>query len=99
MTPAMFEQRLREELVLAPLSEPLAAGNIVAQSSAERFVSLLEQQREVATATVDAEPFAKDVKVDDAEIKAFYEQNQKSFQTPEQAKIEYVMLTLPSLAA
>jgi peptidyl-prolyl cis-trans isomerase D len=99
MTPAMFEQRLREDLVLAPLSEPLAAGNIVAQSSAERFVSLLEQQREVATATVDAEPFAKDVKVDDAEIKAFYEQNQKSFQTPEQAKIEYVMLTLPSLAA
>jgi len=39
MTPAMFEQRLREDLVLAPLSEPLAAGNIVAKSSAERFVA------------------------------------------------------------
>src|SRR5512139_3801830 len=99
MTPAMFEQRLREELVLAPLSEPLASGNIVAKSSAERFVALLEQQREVAAATVDAEPFAKEVKVDDAEVKAFYDQNQKSFQTPEQARIEYVMLTLPALAA
>jgi peptidyl-prolyl cis-trans isomerase D len=99
MTPAMFEQRLREELVLAPLSEPLAGGNIVAKSSAERFVALLEQQREVAVAATDAEPFAKDVKVDDAEVKAFYDQNQKSFQTPEQARIEYVMLTLPALAA
>ena len=98
MTPAMFEQRLRDELVLAPLSEPLASGNVVAKSSAERFVALLEQQREVATATVDAEPFAKDVKVDDAEVKAFYDQNQGAFQTPEQAKIEYVMLTLPALA-
>jgi peptidyl-prolyl cis-trans isomerase D len=99
MTPAMFEQRLREELVLAPLSDPLAGGNIVAKSSAERFVALLEQQREVAPAAIDAEPFAKEVKVDDAEVKAFYDQNQKSFQTPEQAKIEYVMLTLPALAA
>ena len=99
MTPAMFEQRLREELVLAPLSEPLASGNIVAKSSAERFVALLEQQREVAAATVDAEPYANDVKVDDAAVKAFYDQNQAAFQTPEQAKIEYVMLTLPSLSA
>ena len=98
MTPAMFEQRLREELVLAPLSEPLASGNIVAKSSAERFVALLEQQREVAAATVDAEPYAKDVKVDDAAVKAFYDQNQAAFQTPEQAKIEYVMLTLPALS-
>ena len=64
MTPAMFEQRLREDLVLAPLSEPLASGNIVAKSSAERFVALLEQQREVVAATVDAEPYAKDVRVD-----------------------------------
>ena len=99
MTPAMFEQRLREELILAPLSEPLASGNIVAKSSAERFVALLEQQREVAAATVDAEPYAKDVKVDDAAVKAFYDQNQAAFQTPEQAKIEYVMLTLPALSA
>ncbi len=98
MTPAMFEQRLREELVLAPLSDPLSGGNIVARSSAERFVALLEQQREVAAATIDAEPFARDVKVDDAEVKAFYEQNQKAFQTPEQAKVEYLMLTLPALA-
>jgi peptidyl-prolyl cis-trans isomerase D len=98
MTPAMFEQRLRQELVLAPLSEPLASGNIVAKSSAERFVALLEQQREVAAATVDAEPFAKDVKVDDAAVKAFYDQNQAAFRTPEQAKIEYVMLTLPALS-
>ena len=99
MTPAMFEQRLREDLVLAPLSEPLASGNIVAKSSAERFVALLEQQREVAAATIDAEPFAKDFKVDDAAVKAFYDQNQTAFQTPEQAKIEYVMLTLPALSA
>ncbi len=34
MTPAMFEQRLRDELILAPLQEPIATANIVAAPSA-----------------------------------------------------------------
>jgi peptidyl-prolyl cis-trans isomerase D len=97
MTPTMFERRLRDELVLAPLQEPLAAANIVAGPAAERFLALLAQQREVAVATVDAEPFAKDVKVADADVKAFYDQNAAAFQTPEQAKVEYLLLTLPAL--
>jgi peptidyl-prolyl cis-trans isomerase D len=99
MTPAMFEQRMREELVLAPLQEPLAGANIVARSSAERYIALVEQQREAAVAVVDAEPYVKEVRVDDAQVRAFYEQNQGAFQTPEQAKVEYVLLTLPALSA
>ena len=99
LTPAMFERSMRQELLVAPLQEPLAAANIVPRSSAERFVALVEQQREVASATIDAEPFAKSVKIDDAAVKAFYDQNQAAFQTPEQARIEYVLLTLPALAA
>ena len=97
MTPAMFEQRLRDELMLAPLQEPIVAANIVAAPSANRFLALLTQQREVAVATVDAEPFVKDAKVGDADVKAFYDQNAAAFQTPEQAKIEYLLLTLPAL--
>jgi len=97
MTPAMFERRLRDELVLAPLQEPLTAANIVAAPAAERFLALLAQQREVAVATVDAESFAKDVKIADADVKAFYDQNAAAFQTPEQAKVEYLLLTLPAI--
>jgi len=97
MTPAMFERRLRDELVLAPLQEPLTAANIVAAPAAERFLALLSQQREVAVATVDAESFAKDVKIGDADVKAFYDQNAAAFQTPEQAKVEYLLLTLPAI--
>ena len=98
MSPLQFEQRIRGELVLAPLQEPVVNGNIVARASTERYLSLLEQQREIAIATIDPEPFMKSVKIDDAQVKAYYEQNQSAFQTPEQAKIEYVMLTLDALA-
>jgi peptidyl-prolyl cis-trans isomerase D len=98
MSTLQFEQRVRGELQLAPLQEPVVSANIVAGASAQRYLSLLEQKRQVAIASIDPDPFVKDVKVDDAQVKAFYDQNPAAFQTPEQAKVEYVMLTPEALA-
>lgn len=97
MTPAMFEQRVRQDMFLAPLQEPLASANIVARSSAERYLSLLEQQREVAVATIGIDPFLKDVQIDDTAIAAYYDENKGAFQTPEQARIEYLILAQDAL--
>lgn len=99
MTPAIFEDRLRRDLAQAPLQEPLTLGSIVAQASAARYLSLLEQKREVAQATVDAEPYAKDAKVDEAAVKAYYDQNPDALMTPEQARIEYAVLSVDALAS
>jgi peptidyl-prolyl cis-trans isomerase D len=99
MTPPVFEQRLRQDMMLAAVQEPIGSANIVARPSTEKYLGLLEQQREVSVAPIDAAPYVKDVKVDDAEAKAFYDKNQASFQTPEQAKIEYLMLTQDALLA
>jgi peptidyl-prolyl cis-trans isomerase D len=99
MSSLQFEQRVRNELLLSPLQEPVVSANIVARASAERYLSLLEQRREVEVAAIDAEPYLKDVKIDDAQVKAFYDQNLAAFQIPEQARIEYVMLTQEALAA
>ncbi len=98
LTPAMFEDRLRRELVLGTLQEPLALANIVARASGERYLGLLEQQREVAVAAIDAEPLVKDVKIDDAQLKAEYDANQNALKTPEQVKFEYVLLTPDAVA-
>jgi peptidyl-prolyl cis-trans isomerase D len=98
MSPQQFEQRVRQELLLAPLQEPLGAANIVARPSAERYLALLEQQREVAPATIDAEPFRAGVKVEDAAVKSFYDANLAAFQTPEQARIEYLVLSPDNFA-
>ncbi len=52
MTPLAFEQRVRQELTVAPLQEPIANGNITAMSNVQRYLALLDQQRQVAVATV-----------------------------------------------
>lgn len=97
MTPAMFEARVRRDLAMTPLQEPISAGSIVARTSAARFLSLVEQRREVASATIDAESFAKEAKVDDAAVKAFYDENPTAFMTPEQVRFEYAILSADTL--
>jgi peptidyl-prolyl cis-trans isomerase D len=98
-TSPMFVNDVRQALTLAPLQEPITAGNIVARSNVERYLSLLDQQREVAAATISPSAYEKDVKVDDAAVSAYYEANKAAFQVPEQAKIEYVVLTPEALTA
>ena len=98
MSPAMFEDRVRRELAQSPLQEPLSAGAIVAQTSAARYLDLLEQRREVASAVIDADAFLKEAKVDDAAVKAFYDQNPNAFVTPEQVRVEYAVLSIDALA-
>jgi peptidyl-prolyl cis-trans isomerase D len=99
MTPLVFEQRVRQEMTLAPLQEPIANGNITAMSNVERYLGLLDQQRQVSVTTVSADAFLKDVKIDDAAVKAFYDANLGAFQVPDAVKIEYLALTPESLMA
>ena len=99
MTPLYFEQKLRQDLLVGAVQEPVGSANIVARPSALRFLGLLEQRREVELAAVDIDPFLRDVKVDDAQVKDFYDKNPTAFQTPEQARIEYVLLTADALTA
>jgi peptidyl-prolyl cis-trans isomerase D len=94
---AAFEQSIRRQLLSERIVDPISRGGIVARASAVAFVNLVEQQREVEVATIDAEPFAKDVKVDDAKVKAFYDGNAAAFKTPEEVKFEYVILTQDAL--
>ena len=97
-TSQAFVNDVRQALMLAPLQEPISAGNIVAKSNVERYLNLLDQQREVATFVIAPDAYMKEVKVDDAAVAAFYDANKAAFQVPEQAKIEYVVLTPDALA-
>jgi len=95
----LFEDSIRRQLLTEKVIDPVARGGILAKSSAATLLNLAEQQREVEVATVDAEPFVKDVKVDDAQLKAFYDANASAFKTPELVKFEYVILTQDALLA
>ena len=99
MSPLSFEQRVRADLVLSPLSDPIVNGSIAARSSVQHYLSLLDQKREVSIAPIAAEPFEKSVKVTDEEVKDYYDKNTRVFETPAMAKVEYLLLTQDAIAA
>ncbi|HXR57508.1 MAG TPA: SurA N-terminal domain-containing protein [Casimicrobiaceae bacterium] len=99
MSPLMFEQRVRGDLTLSPVSDPIVNGSIAAKSSVQRYLALLDQKREVSIAPIAAEPFAKSVNVSDEDVKAYYDRNPKAFETPEMAKVDYLLLTQDAIAA
>jgi peptidyl-prolyl cis-trans isomerase D len=94
-----FEEDVRRQLLSERIVDPIARGGIVPKASGVAFVNLVEQQREVEVAKIDAEPFVKDVTVDEAQEKAFYDANTAAFKTPEEVKFEYVVLTQDALMA
>ncbi|MEP7084044.1 MAG: SurA N-terminal domain-containing protein [Betaproteobacteria bacterium] len=98
MTENMLEAQMRQQLQLQPLQDPFAQAGFVSRTGAEQFMKLNGQQREVAIATIDVEPYLAKVKPDEAAVKAFYDGNQAAFQVPEQVRLETLMLTLDSIS-
>ncbi len=96
---ARFEEAIRAQILNEKLVDPIARGGIIAQATGQEFLTLVEQTRDVAVATIDAAPFLKDASatIDDAAVKAFYEANTGAFRTPEEVKFEYVVLTPDAL--
>ena len=94
-----FEEGIRRQVLAERIVDPISRGGVVPKASVVAFVNLVEQQREVESANIGVEAFVKDVTVDAAQEKAFYDANAAAFKTPEEAKFEYVVLTQDALLA
>lgn len=99
MSPLMFEARLRGELLGQQMRDAYMQNGFASNSMAANVIRLMEQQRVVSTSPISWQPFKVQAKVDDTALKEYYEQNQKEFQVQEQARVEYVKLSVDDLLA
>lgn len=97
MTPAVFESRLRQNLVIQQLFEGLSHGVAVPRTSEEMVARLAEQQREINQAMLTPEQYMIQMKVDPAAVKAYYDKHREEFLVPEQARLDYVVLSVDEL--
>jgi peptidyl-prolyl cis-trans isomerase D len=94
MTPALYESRLIQDLGLQQLNGAVQSTAFAPKSVAARLSDLNDQERVVQQMTFKESAYAAQVKVTDADVRAYYDKNKNSpqFQVPEQAKIEYLVL-------
>jgi peptidyl-prolyl cis-trans isomerase D len=80
------------------LESALGAANFVPQASVDRMIAIGEQQREFSQAPFLPDHFLAAVKVDPADVKAYYDANKAEFEVAEQVRLEYITLSPDVLA-
>jgi peptidyl-prolyl cis-trans isomerase D len=98
-----FEQEIRDDLTMRKLRAVIGAGVTVTSAEVHDAFVKAKTKYKFDYAVLSTEELKKSVKVDDAELKAYYEKNQKQFANtiPEQRKAQFVVVDpahLPSPA-
>jgi peptidyl-prolyl cis-trans isomerase D len=97
MTQQQFEAQMRQDLTLQQLVGALGDTGIVSNTVAEAMLRIQSEERQVAELRIVPEQFGEQAKIDAAAVQKYYEENRKQFEVPEQAKAEYVVLSLDAL--
>lgn len=99
MSQQEFERRLRREISLQQALGAVREGGVPVNASADRWVAALQEVRGINEAMLKPEQFVGQVKLAADAAKKFYDANPKAFETPEQSRAEYLVLSQEALAA
>ena len=94
LTPAMFENQARTNIMLEQVRSVYAGSAFIPDSVADRVLKIREQEREVAQVIFNPADYRKQVKISDADAEKYYVEHKGEFLVPERVRIEFVVLSL-----
>jgi peptidyl-prolyl cis-trans isomerase D len=97
LTPEGFENNVRLELSRQQVDMAVRASSFASPAVADVALNAFFEKREVQVINLMAKDYAAKVTPTEAELEAFYKDNQALFQAPEQAQVEYVVLDLEAV--
>jgi peptidyl-prolyl cis-trans isomerase D len=99
LTEAGFEAQARKDLAMQTSPEAIVRSAMTPKAVIDRLVSIQEEQREVADLLLKPSDFVAQVKPTPEQLKKYYDDNLKSFEIAESAKVEYLVLSSEALSA
>jgi peptidyl-prolyl cis-trans isomerase D len=99
LTPVGLDDRLREQFREERFRNSIVDTAFVPRSTLDAFIRLSEQTREVAVVNLTPEDYLAKVKVTPEQVKAYYTAHAPEFTVPEQVKVDYIELSLDTIAA
>jgi len=96
---AAFEQRVRRMMLTGQLPTGLASTVLVTKADVDTAIRLQEQKRNVQYLVLPVKKYQDESVADEAAVNSYYESNPNQFKTPEKVRVEYVELSLASIAA
>lgn len=99
MSPAGFEAQLRQDLTLQQLAGAIGQSGVLSRTVSDRVLAMQTEKREVMEYRLPLDSYLDKVKLADDAAKKFYDENAKQFELPEQARAEYVELSMEAIGA
>lgn len=99
MSQAQFEAQMRQDLTLQQLVGAVGDTGIAGNKVVDKLLRIQTEERQIAEWRFTPGQFADQVKITLPAIEKYYAQNLKRFEVAEQAKVEYVLLSLEGLLA
>jgi peptidyl-prolyl cis-trans isomerase D len=99
MSEQQFEAQMRADMLMRQLGGGLVESGFAARSVAQRLAASRAQTREVSELVFPAVQYAGQVKLAPDAIEAYYKANPRLFESPEQVRAEFVVLSPDVLAA
>ncbi|MCA1852947.1 MAG: SurA N-terminal domain-containing protein [Beggiatoa sp.] len=98
MTPAVFEENVRRDLMTEQLRQAVAATAFVSKKDADWVAARDTEKRAIAYITLSAEPVKAALQIKEEDILAYYEKHRDRYMSPELVKILYLELSLTDMA-
>ena len=97
LSPEMFEANVRSDLSRRQVLAGVTGSGLGSSVAADLALNAFFEKREIQLARFNAADYAAKLSPSEADIEQFYKANEKLFQAPEQASIEYVLLDLDTV--
>jgi peptidyl-prolyl cis-trans isomerase D len=97
LSPEMFEANVRNDLSNRQVLAGVGASGFASNSAADISLNAYFEKREIQLARFNTADFIVKLNPTDADLEQYYKANEKLFQAPEQASIEYVVLDMESV--
>jgi peptidyl-prolyl cis-trans isomerase D len=98
MSPAVFENELRQEFLIEVEISPASLGAFSARTSLAQISRLVSQQREISWVDMNPADVSGEVMVTPVDVQNYYNSHKAEFTVPERIRAEYLMLTFDSVA-
>ncbi|MGQ9830788.1 MAG: SurA N-terminal domain-containing protein [Thermochromatium sp.] len=99
LTPAMYEAQLRQQMSATQLIRAVSSSELVTRAELDAYRQLMGQKREISYLRLPLTNYRREEPIDEARIRAYYDSNRTRFQSPEQVKLDYLVLDADSLSS
>lgn len=98
-TPEQFMANVEQSMLITQVRNGIAASAFSIPEQAQQFIELINQKRDIGYMLIPASRFISQTNISESQVKQYYQQNLKQFQTPEKVSIEYITITPQAIQA